>query len=455
MRGLLDTDGRPIYPVNPNSAQVLGIKAYGNVVDIPDSVDLAIIVTANELVPAILRECASKGVKVAVIISSGFAEMGKQGQKAQAELVKIARQAGIRFIGPNSMGHADTQTQLSTFGRTGIMNKGPVAVLSQSGNMCLKIVHNLAEYGVTFSKYISTGNEADLCMEDFLEYLARDDDTKIIAAYIEGLRDGRRFLRLAREITPHKPIVVLKAGGTEESARAVMSHTGALAGEDAVYTAAFRQGGVIRINDDDELCDVVYALLNCPLPRSNRVGILSIGGGPAALTAEVCEKEGLAIGKLGSATVKKLDGYLSSRWPRRNPVYMAGPSAAEFSIVANLLWALIEDKNIDIIFLLAPIVMDKTLLANRLGYGPKEIKAYREKEKKNIRLIGDNVEKYGKLVVFLSQWRGGSSDPDISSIFRSEKILVYPNARRAASVMRYLVWYRQYLEAVNGKFPEQ
>jgi len=451
MKGLLHTGERRIYPVNPNSAEVLGRKAYRSVVDIPDPVDLAVIVVAEKLVPDVLRECVSKGVKAAVIITSGFGETGEPGRKLEAELAEIARLGGIRIIGPNSMGHADTRTQLSTFGQAGEMPRGPVAVLAQSGNMCLKIVRNLAESGVAFSKYISTGNEADLRMEDYLEYLAKDDDTKIIAAYIEGLRDGRRFFQLAKEITVRKPIVVVKTGGTQESARAVMSHTGALAGTDAVYTAAFKQSGVIRVEDDDELCDVVYALLNSPLPRSNRVGILSIGGGPAAMTTEACEKEGLAIGTLDPSTVSKLDKYLPSRWPRRNPVDMAGPSAAEFSVIADLLWALIEDKNLDFIFLLAPIVMDRALLASRMGLSPEAIKAYREKEEKNMMLIREKVEKYEKPVVMMWQWRSSSSDPDMASLFRKAKVLVCTNTRRAARVLRYLVWYRQYLDAATGK----
>jgi len=349
------------------------------------------------------------------------------------------------------MGHADTRSQLSTFGQAWEMPRGPAVVLAQSGNLCLKIVHNLTAAGVAFSKYISTGNEADLRMEDYLEYLAGDDDTRIIAAYIEGLRDGRRFLRLAREITARKPIVVVKVGGTGESARAVMSHTGALAGADEVYTAAFRQSGVIRVDDDDELCDVVYALLNCPLPRGNRVGILSIGGGPGALTAEACEKEGLAIGTLEPSTVRKLDKYLPPRWSRRNPVDMAGPSTAEFPVIVDLLLALLEDDNIDAVFLLAPIAMDRTQLANRLGLNAGQINAYREKEEKNVKLIREKSEKYGKPVILMWQSRDITPDPTISSLFRREKLLVQSNARRAARVMRHLAWYRRYLDASTGK----
>jgi acetyl-CoA synthetase (ADP-forming) len=450
MRGLLASKERRVYPVNPNSPEVVGVKAYRSVMDIPDAIDLAVIVVAEKLVPAVMRECAAKGVKTAVIITSGFGEMGEEGRKLEKEVADIARQGGIHFIGPNSMGHADTRSQLSTFGQFGAMPRGEVAVLAQSGSTCLKIVRSLGDSGIALSKYVSTGNEADLTMEDYLEYLANDNDTKIIAVYIEGLRDGRRFFNLAKKITPHKPVVAVKVGGTEESARAVMSHTGALAGADAVYTAAFKQSGVIRVEDDDELCDVVYALLNSPLPRGNRVGILSIGGGPGALAAEACEKEGLAIGKLEPATVSRLDGLLSSRWPRRNPVDMAGPSAAEISVVASLLWPLMDDKNLDFIFLLAPIVMDKVYLTGRLGLSPEAVKAYREKEARNIALIREKVAQYAKPVVMMWQWRG-FSDPEVTALFRQGRFIVCGNARRAARVLRYLVWYRQYLDSVTRK----
>ncbi|OGO19631.1 MAG: hypothetical protein A2Z15_06435 [Chloroflexi bacterium RBG_16_50_11] len=450
LRGLLNNKERRVYPVNPNSPEVVGIKAYRSIMDIPDAIDLAVIVVAERIVPGVMRQCVAKGVKSAIIITSGFGEMGDEGRKLEREVADIARQGGIRFIGPNSMGHADTRSQLSTFGQFGEMPKGEVAVLAQSGSTCLKIVRSLTESGIALGKYVSTGNEADLITEDYLEYLADDDDTKIIALYVEGLRDGRRFFNLAKKITPRKPIVVVKVGGTEESARAVMSHTGALAGADAVYTAAFKQSGVIRVEDDDELCDVVYALLNSPLPRGNRAGILSIGGGPGALAAEACEKEGLAIGKLEESTITKLDGLLSSRWPRRNPVDMAGPSAAEISVVSSLLFAMMEDKNLDFILLLAPLIMDKSLLAGRLGLGPEAIKAYREKEAKNIALIREKVEAYEKPVVMMWQWRG-FSDPEITGLFRQGRFIVCSNARRAARVLRYLVWYRHYLDVIAGK----
>ncbi len=450
MKGVLSGGNRRVYPVNPNSPEVMGRTACRSVTDIPEAVDLAVIVVPEKLVPGIVRECAGKGIKAAVIITSGFAETGEAGRKMEAEILAIARQGGLRFIGPNSMGYADTGSKLSTFGPTVEIHPGPVAVLSQSGSTCMKIVRALGELGVNCSKYISTGNEADIILEDYIEFLAGDASTELMVAYIEGLRDGRRFFNLAKEITRKKPIVVVKVGGTEESARAVMSHTGALAGADAVYTAAFRQCGVIRVEDDDELSDVVYALLNSPLPRGNRVGILSLGGGQGALTAEICEREGLAVGKLEPATVAKLDKFLPPRWPRRNPVDMAGPTAADLSEISNLLWPLMEDKNLDAIILLVPVVMDKAILTARMGLKPEQIQAYREREERNIVRIRETVEKQAKPIAVMWQGRGINTDPAVFTLLRKGKILAFASTRRTARVINHLYRYHRYLDAAQS-----
>ncbi|HEY77971.1 MAG TPA: CoA-binding protein, partial [Dehalococcoidia bacterium] len=278
MKRLLTAKNRRVYPVNPAATEVLGMAAFGSVLDIPEPIDLAVIVVSAPRVPSLLRECVQKGIRTAIIISGGFSETGAPGGKLETELVEIARQGNLRFVGPNTMGHLDTGSQLSTMPWTAIPKPGPVALIVQSGNMGHRILYNGRGAGIGFSKFVCTGNEADLHLEDCLEYLARDDDTKIITAYIEGLREGRRFLQLARETTVRKPIIVIKSGGTEVAARAAKSHTGAIAGSNEIYTAAFRQSGVIRVDDDDELTDVASALINQPLPRNNQIGILSIGG---------------------------------------------------------------------------------------------------------------------------------------------------------------------------------
>lgn len=444
MRHLLESANRSIYPVNPSVSEVLGIAAYPSVVNIPSPIDLAVIAVTAPQVPIVLRECVEKGVTTAVIISAGFGETNEQGCRLENELVEIARQGGIRFVGPNSMGHADTLSHLSTLAWAEEMTAGPVALISQSGNYGQQIVRNGMASGIGFSKFISTGNEADLHLEDYLEYLAQDQDTKVITAYIEGLREGRRFFHLAKETARRKPIIVIKAGGTEESARAARSHTGALAGSDAVYTAAFRQAGVIRVNDDDELCDVVTALLNQPLPRNNRVGILTIGGGPGVIAAEACEKAGLTIAPLASSTIEKLNSYLPSRWSHGNPVDVVGIIARQRGAVFSSLWAVIEDENVDAVLLQLPLVLSADRLSAVLGFNTEEIKAFQEMQKENLRMVKKWANEYGKPVFVVTLVK----DEEASSFLRREGIAACPNPHRAARALSHLLWYKHYLDAV-------
>ncbi len=446
MRHLLTSAKRKIYPVNPTAKEILGIPAYDSVVNIPGVVDLAVIAVSAPKVPQVMQQCVQKGVKTALVVSGGFAETGEQGSKLESELIKIAREGGIRFIGPNTMGHADTSSKLCTLAWIGEITPGPVALISQSGNMGHRILQNGMSLGIGFSKFVSVGNEADLHLEDYLEYLAQDKKTKVITAYIEGLREGRRFLKLARETTINKPIVAIKAGRTKESARAIRSHTANLAGSDAVYEAAFKQAGVIRVEDDDELCDVVTALLYQPLPRTNQVGILTIGGGLGVVAAEASEREGLEVAKLTSSTIEKLNACLPPRWSHGNPVDMAGISLAENPTVFSALWALMEDENVDAILLQAPVgISTKRLSA---AFNREEIRAFRESERDNLDILRQRVPKHGKPILMVKPAVEFASDPQVSSLLRRERLPVYSTPRRAARVLNHLAWYRRYLDAV-------
>jgi acyl-CoA synthetase (NDP forming) len=444
MRHLLASDKRKIYPVNPTSSKILGIPAYQSVVNIPGEVDLAVIVVSAPKVPQIMQQCLQKGVKTAVVISGGFAETGEAGSKLESELVKIAREGGIRFIGPNTMGHADTSSGLCTLAWIGEIIPGPVALISQSGNMGHRIMHNGMGMGIGFSKFVCGGNEADLHLEDYLEYLAGDKKTRIITAYIEGLREGRRFLQLARETTINKPIVAIKAGGTKESARAARSHTATLAGSEAVYEAAFRQAGVIRVDDDDDLCDVVTALLYQPLPRTSRTGILTIGGGLGVVAAEAVERDGLEVAHLTPATIEKLNACLPPRWSHGNPVDMAGTSMTEYWKIFSSLWALMEDENVDAILLQAPVGFSIERLS--AVFNQEEVRAFREGERNNLGLLRQRIRKLGKPVLMVKPAVEFASDPEISSLFRREGIPVYPTPRRATRVLNHLAWYKRYLD---------
>jgi acyl-CoA synthetase (NDP forming) len=439
MKHLLRPARRKIYPVNPNAAEIMGVKAYASVIDIPETVELAVIVVAAPRVPKVSRECVQKGIKAAVVVSGGFAESGGEGVKLEADLVKVARQGGMRFIGPNTMGHANTSSQLSTLAWTFETPPGPVALLSQSGNYGHRILHRGMMSGIGFSKFVCTGNEADIRFADYFEYLAEDKDSGIIAAYIEGLREGRRFFELAKKITPHKPVIVIKSGATKASAEAALSHTATL--------AAFHQAGVLRVEDDDELCDVVTALLYQPLPRGKKIGILTIGGGLGVMSAEACEKEGLEIPKLAPETIEKLNAQLPPRWSHANPVDMAGISMAENPVIFPSLFAMMDDKNIDAVLLQAPIGANTDRLA--AIYNKEEIKAYRQAEEQALNQLKLRVKRDQKPVFMVKPAVEFATDPEVASLFSREGIPVYPSPRRAARVLNQLAWYRRYLDSVG------
>ena len=437
--------GRRVYAVNPNCSEVLGIKCHDTILDINDTVDLAIIVVPAAIVPQVFQQCAEKKVKAAVIISAGFAEADEEGARLEAELVAIARKADIHFIGPNCIGHADLHSRVASAGVAGMIPSGPLALLSQSGTLGASIMQTAAGRGIGLSKLVSTGNEADLHLEDYLEYMAQDDNSKVIAAYIEGLREGRRFYNLAKEITTKKPIVVMKSGTTGESAKAARSHTGALAGSDEVYTAAFKQAGVIRAEDEDELCDMVQALLNLPLPRGNRAAILTMGGGFGVVAAEVCEKEGLSIASLESVTLKKLSAILPPRWSPGNPVDLVGirPMPGDKTVV-SCLRLLLADTNVDCVISLLPPMA--TVHGPIGDIKPEQFRALQEENDRNLRILDKDIKKHDKPMVFINrlsfnpqQERNDISSPKI-------KLTEYSHPRRAARVMHSLAWYREYLE---------
>lgn len=441
--------GRQVYAVNPNEAEVQGVHSYKSVLDIPGPVELAIIVVPAPVVPQVFRQCTEKRVKAAVIISAGFAEVDGDGARLEAEVVSVAREGGTHFVGPNCNGHADMHSRVASVGFAGMIPAGPMALLSQSGTLGASIMQIAASRGIGLSKFVSTGNEADLHLEDYLEYLAQDNDTRIIAAYIEGLREGRRFFRLAKEITRKKPIVVMKSGTTGASAKAARSHTGALAGSDAVYTAAFKQAGVIRVEDEEELCDVVLALCNLPLPKGNRVAILTMGGGFGVVTAEVCEKEGLEITSLEPQTLKKLSAILPSRWSPGNPVDLVGVRPVGGDNIGDAcLQLLLEDKNVDgIISLLPPMVIPPGPMAE---VNREQIRAMQKENEKNQEILYRQLKQYDKPLVYIRRMViRFTHEPNEPASSTKVTIPEYTHPRRAARVLRYLAAYRRYLEGNN------
>ena len=315
-----------IYPVTPSNPTVGGLTAYKNVLDIPDSVDLAVVAAPSKFTPSVMEEVGKKGIKGAIIVSAGFKEVDEAGAKLEREVGEIAKKYGIRVIGPNCLG-------IMSFSKDNIMNStflkvtpkyGNIALVSQSGAICAATVEDAEAQDIGFSKVISMGNKVDMDESDVLELLAEDEDTRVIVMYLEDIRNGRRFMEIAKEITTEKkkPIIVLKAGRTAEGAKAAASHTGALGGSDANYEAAFAQCGVIRVDTMGELFDLATAFSKQPLPDGDVV-IVSNAGGPAIISTDACSRYGLKMADMSSIKdeiAKVIPPYGSPR----NPVDIVG-----------------------------------------------------------------------------------------------------------------------------------
>ncbi|WP_297064840.1 CoA-binding protein [Thermococcus sp.] len=337
-------DGK-VYPVNVKDEVVQGVKAYKNVKDIPDEVDLAIIVVPKRFVKQTLIDCGEKGVKGAVIITAGFGETGEEGKKEERELVEIAHRYGMRLIGPNCVGVMNTHNDMNA---TFIMDarKGDIAFVSQSGALGAGIVYKTVKEGIGFSKFVSVGNMADLDFAELMEYLADTEEDKAIALYIEGIKDGRKFIEVAKRVTKKKPVIALKAGRSESGARAASSHTGSLAGSWKIYEAAFKQSGVLIAETIDDMLSMARAFTQ-PLPRGKRIAIMTNAGGPGVLTADQIDRRGLKLADLEEKTIEELRSFLPPMAAVKNPVDMIASARGEdYYRTAK---ALLKDPNVDML----------------------------------------------------------------------------------------------------------
>ena len=456
---LLANPKRKAYPVNSKASEVLGAKAYRKITDIPYPIDFAVLAVPPHKTPEVMRECVEKGVKAALVISGGLAESGDEGAKLEKELLEIAEDGGIRFVGPNSMGHVNVHSDFSTLSWIEEIKPGPIAFLSQSGTYGQRVVRTGIHRGIGFSKFVSDGNEADIHFEDFVEYLAKDEETRIITAYVEGLRDGRRFFELAKEITREKPVIIMKSGATEGSAKAAMSHTASLSGSDKICDAMFRQSGVIRVVDEDEMFDVASALLSLPLPKGKRVGILTEGGGMGVVMAEACEKMGLELVPFSPATTEKLESILPTRCSCNNPTDITDMVTSGNLVIFSCLWAILEDPNVDAVMLLGglgassyfPTILNKL---ERVSPSDKEafqemIDSLRDQEMTNLSIMRKKVTKLQKPLFYVNLLPRVMEEPECFDVLREKGIPVFTNPRRAAKALRLLVNYNDYLRGTG------
>jgi acetyltransferase len=368
MRNLISNPfGGTIFPVNPNRSNVLGIKAYPNIAEVPERVDLAVVAAPAPAVPDVIAECADAGVGGAIIISAGFKEVGEEGRELEERVLEEARRGRMRLVGPNTLGVMNPNTGLNATFAGDMARPGSVGFLSQSGALCTAILDQSFRENVGFSAFVSVGSMLDVGWGDLIHYLGNDRRTKSIIVYMESVGDARSFLSAAREVALTKPIIVIKAGRTEAAGRAAASHTGSLTGSDEVLNAAFRRSGVLRVDSISDLFHAAEVLSKQPRPKGPRLTIVTNAGGPGVLATDALIAGGGELGELSPETTEALDGFLPAPWSRANPVDILGDADSER--YAKTLEVLREDKGSDgLLVVLTPQAMtEPTATAERLA----------------------------------------------------------------------------------------
>jgi acetyltransferase len=336
-----------IYPVNPREVSILGLDVYSSLDAIPVGVDLALICTPAKTLPDVIAQCGRKGVKGAVVLAGGFAEAGAEGRALQDRMVAEARKAGVRIIGPNTSGIFNTHAASNIVGFSHL-KAGGIGLLSQSGNMALSLVTEAQANGqVGLSTYVGIGNEADIRFHEYLEYFRDDTNTSAIIAYVEGMKDGQRFLDTLRRVAREKPVVIYKSGRTSAGRSSAQSHTGALAGDYAVSEGVLRQAGAILARKSDEILSLAEALSLLGPLKSRRVAVLADGGGHATIAADALTEHGLELAALSDITKQALAAILPPAAAVANPVDVAGGTDSNPAVFADCARILLQDPNVD------------------------------------------------------------------------------------------------------------
>jgi acetyltransferase len=355
-----------IYPVNPRTDEISGLKVYENILKVPSEVDMAVICIPPSIINEVIEDCGKKGIKSLVIITAGFSEMGKEGRELEKKMLSTAGKYNMRIIGPNCLGIISPFSDLNASFGDAVPKKGPISFASQSGALCTSVIQYSFEEYLGFSNFVSIGNKADVDDADLIEYFHKDPNTKCIMLYIESLKDARKFFETARRVVRDKPVVAFKSGYTEEGAKATSSHTGSIAGSDSAYEAAFRQAGIFRARTLSELFDASRALAYQPVPKGENIAILTNAGGPGVLAADKVYSLGMKCSELSDETIEELDKICPPQWSHRNPVDIIGDSTAQR--YDDALKILMDADEVDaVVLLLSPTAMAHPLnLAYRI-----------------------------------------------------------------------------------------
>ncbi|MHA1222832.1 MAG: acetate--CoA ligase alpha subunit [Candidatus Heimdallarchaeaceae archaeon] len=411
-----------LFAINPKAEQygeIEGVKVYSNIKEINDHIDLAVVCIPARFIPSLMEDLGEKGVSYVAIITAGFKEVGPEGADLERKVVEIAKKYNIRIVGPNILGIVDTSAPINASFAERSPIKGEVAFLSQSGALLTGILDWSCAEGIGYSSFVSLGNKADLDETDFIEALADDDNTLAILAYLESINRGREFIDVCKEVTRKKPVIVIKSGRSEAGSKAASSHTGSMTGADTTYDVAFEKCGVIRADDSQELFDMAFAFSFMPIPKGNRIVIITNAGGPGILATDAAEKYGLELATISPEFKAKLHEFLPPAANFNNPIDALGTALAED--YGKILELALKDKAVDgVVVILTPQAMT-------------EGKATAEK-------IIEIRDKYPEKPI-ISVFIGGELLGPVIYLLKKNKIPCFPLPERGIQAMAALVKY--------------
>ena len=424
-----------IYPVHPTAEQVHGLKTYRTILDIPETVDHVISAIPALQVPQLMRDCVAAKVKAITVFTAGFSETGNpEGMRLEREILEIARQGGIRMIGPNCLGLHCPKAGLS-LDESIPKTSGKLGFISQSGGNARDLIVAAAERQIFISKGVSFGNAVDLNESDFLEYLTSDDDTEVIAAYIEGIKEPARFFKALRAATRAKPVIMLKGGVTEAGTGAVASHTGALAGRREVWDTLCRQAGVTQVHHLEELLDSLMAFMHLKPPRGRRVGVIGMGGGASVLAADECESAGLEVPVFPEQVRKALLEFTPSVGVGlRNPLDSATGVYMDPSLVVRTVKTIADWEGVDFLFMVLPGIL--------------AVKAGDQVFKKHVQALEEAAKDIEKPIVIILRTAGFSSSEKAAEAIQADCLKagfpVFRSIETAARAVSQVISYHEH-----------
>ena len=429
-----------IFLINPKRETLFGRKAYPSILDVGEVVDLVMVVVPPRLIAQAVADSVKMHAKGIVIITAGLGETDAEGKKIEAEILRIAAEGGAKIIGPNCSGVFSASGEMNLLGVPPI-KKGPLAVIAQSGNIIDSITHYAEMRSVGLSHIISAGNAIGVQFHEYLDYLGHDEATKAILMYLEGIKEGAQIVRVAREVSKRKPIVILKVGRSRAGARAAASHTGSLAADDAVVDASFRQAGIVRVTNVDEMFDVAMSFANMPLPKGNRVAIVSEGGGDNSVAADNAEHFGLEVPVLPKPAQDKIRPFLLAGMPASNPIDYGGTAEENPEMINKIVEVLMEDPTVDSIYVTGFFGGFKEIIAPHVG----------ELEEKTSRELVRLMRQYGKPIAVHTSF---AQAPFRSMEILSENgVLLTPSSERAAQCLGYMANFGTRREKLNRAKP--